>query len=103
MRERRLAKTKIIEMEDGFKHAAVAVGTALAGLAHKVGLEKVAAAVAPKAKKKATKKAAKKAVPRKSPGSKKKAAPTKRALPKKAVVATKVGIKKVAAKRKWEV
>jgi hypothetical protein len=82
--ERILAKTKIAELEDGFKTAAIAVGTALGNLAHKVGI-----GTAPKAKKKAAKKAAVK----KAPASKKKAAP------KKKVVAKKVASQKAAPKR----
>jgi hypothetical protein len=88
--ERRLAKTKIVELEDGLKNAAVAVGTALGNLAQKVGI-----GTAPKAKKKA----AKKAVVKKASASKKKAAPPKKAAPKKKAVAKKVAAKKAAPKR----
>jgi hypothetical protein len=94
LRERRLAKTKVAVVEDGLKNAAAAVGTALGNLAHKVGLEKVAAAVTPKPKKKATKKVAKKTAS-KSSASKKKTAPAK----KKTAPAKKVAAKKVAAKK----
>jgi hypothetical protein len=97
VRERRLAKTKLVKVEDGLKTAAVAVGAVLGSLAHKVGLEKVAVAVTPKAKKKATKKAAK-AVVHKSPASTKKAAPQKKTTSKKKVVLKKVAAKKVVAK-----
>ena len=75
-----MAKTKIAELEDGFKTAAIAVGTALGNLAHKVGI-----GTAPKAKKKAAVK--------KAPASKEKAAP------KKKVIAKKVASKKAAPKR----
>jgi hypothetical protein len=82
-RERRLAKKKMTEVEDGLKNAAIAVGSVLGSLAQKVGL-------APKATKKAVSKA---------PASKKKAAPQKKAAPKKKAVAKKVVSKKAAAKR----
>lgn len=75
-----MAKKKIIDLEDGLKNAAIAVGSALGSLAQKVGLGK-----APKAKKKAAVK--------KAPATKKKAAPKKKA------VAKKVAAKKAAPKR----
>ena len=78
MRERRLAKTKVGAVEDGLKTAAVAVGTVLGSLAHKVGLDSVAAAVTAKPKKKPARKAAKKAVVSKSAASRKKAAPAEK-------------------------
>jgi hypothetical protein len=95
VRERRLAKTKVGAVEDGLKTAAVAVGTAIGSLAHKVGLDSVAAAVTPKPKKKP----AKKAVVSKSAASRKKSAPTKKASFKKKVVAKNAVAKKVATKK----
>jgi hypothetical protein len=87
-----LAKTKIGEVEDGLKNAAVAVGSALGSLAQKVGLGK--AIVTSKAKKKV----AKKAVVSKPLLAKKKAAAKKKVVAKKVVV-KKVAAKKVAAKK----
>ncbi len=98
-RERRLAKTKVAVVEDGLKKAAAAVGTAIGSLAHKVGLEKVASAVTPKAKKKAAKKVAKKTAS-KSPASKKKAAPAKKVAAKKVAAKKASPKKKSAAKKK---
>jgi hypothetical protein len=88
----KMAKSKIIVVEDGLKSAAVAVGTALGSLAHKMGIG--TSTPAPKATKKAGKKAAAKAPP-----SKKKAAPVKKAVAKKAVAAKKVVAKKAAPKK----
>lgn len=91
MRERRLAKTKVAVVEDGLKHAAEAVGTAIGSLAKKVGLKSVAAAVTPKHKKKTV---------AKSTPSKKKAAPAKKVVAKKVVAKGTVPKKKNSAKKK---
>ncbi len=83
-----MAKSKIAVVEDGLKNAAVAVGTAIGSLAHKVGIGS-----APK--KKAVKKAVKKVVSKVA----KKAAPKKKVAAKK-VVAKKAVAKKTPAKKK---
>jgi hypothetical protein len=85
----KLAKTKVVVLEDGLKSAAVAVGTARGSLAQKVGLGKAPAVMAPK------KKAVKKPVERHALASKKKAAPQKKVAAKK-VVARKFVTKKAA-------
>jgi hypothetical protein len=95
LREIRLAKTKVAVVEDGLKHAAVAVGAAIGSLAKKVGLGGVAAAVTPKHQNKAVKKAV-----AKSAASKKKTAPAKKAASKKKAVAKKVTAKRTAPKKK---
>lgn len=85
--EEKLAKSKIAAVEDGLKSAAVAVGTAIGSLVHKVGIGS-----APK--KKSVKKAVKKA-----PAKASKKVVSKKAAPKKKVAAKKVVAKKVAAKK----
>jgi hypothetical protein len=87
-----LAKTKVAGVEDGLKHAAEAVGTAIGTIAKKVGLTGVAKAVTPKHKKKAVKKAVVK------PGTSKKKVPPKKAAPQKKPIAKKVAAKTVAKK-----
>ena len=94
LKEKRLAKTKVAVMEDGLKNAAAAVGTAIGGLAKKVGLKRVAAAVTPKHKK-----AVKTAVA-KSATSKKKSAPAKKVVAKKAPAKHTAAKKKSPAKKK---
>jgi DNA-binding protein HU-beta len=90
-----LAKTKVAVVEDGLKHAAEAVGTAIGTIAKKVGLKRVAAAVTPKHKKKAVKKALSK-----SATSKKKSAPAKTVAAKRVVAKKASPKKKSPAKKK---
>jgi hypothetical protein len=89
-----LAKTKVAVVEDGLKHAAEAVGTAIGTIAKKVGLKRVAAAVTPKHKK-----AVKKALS-KSATSKKKSAPAKKVAAKRVVAKKASPKKKSPAKKK---
>jgi hypothetical protein len=83
-----MAKKKIDVVEDGLKSAAVAVGTALGKLAHKVGLGETSPPP----------RAAKKASASKAPVFQKKAVAKKTAAAKKVATKKKTAPKKAAAK-----
>jgi hypothetical protein len=92
VKEKKMAKTKIAQVEDGLKNAAIAVGSAIGNLAHKVGIGGTT-----KPEKKSVKKAVKKALASKAPASSKKAAAKKKTAIKK--VAAKVATKSPAKKK----